>query len=177
MDLKREEKMKTKCRAVWLFLFWAAFLGIMVVIVYTSFQNGEEYAGFGKHVIEKMASEYYGKEKLSYHEVDRFTYYARQILRMIAFFLLGITGTATIHITFRRAPWLMKTVISGCLFAIFAWITEKGKIYFPTRHYSYNQMMLSEISAILGVFLVSIMALLVSFIQDLHKKRNWGRNV
>lgn len=162
--------MKSRCLGVWVFLLWLVFLTVVAVVFYTSFQNGEEAARLGKDVIAKLAVEYFDKDTVSSAELNRFTYQLRQLLRTIAFIGVGLWGTAAIHVSFRKLPWIIRTLLSGSMVVMLAWITEKGKVYFPTRHYSYNQMMISIVSALLGFFLVSAITLIRDLVQYLHHK-------
>lgn len=162
--------MKNKGRVLLVFLFWLAFLCGTVMIVYVSFQNGEESAQLGKRVMEKIAVEYYGKQELSYSEMSSFIYKVRQLLRIVAFMGLGILGAAAVHFSFQRLSWFTRTTISGCMLVLLSWGTEKGKIYFPTRHYSSYQMMLSIFAAMIGVLLVSVLTLIGSLVRGLHRR-------
>lgn len=151
-------------------LFWLAFLAVVAVVFYTSFQNGEEAAKLGKGVITKLAVEYFDKDTVSSAELSRFTYHMRQLLRTLAFICVGVLGTASIHVSFRKLPWIIRTLLSGSMVVILAWFTEKGKVYLPTRHYSYNQMMISIVSALLGFLLVSAITLIRDLVHYLNHK-------
>lgn len=151
-------------------LFWVAFLAVAAIIIYTSFQSGEEAAQLGKGMITRMAAEYYDRDTISSVEMNRFTYHVRQLLRTVAFIGVGILGTATIHVSFRKMHWIIKTLLAGSIVVLLAWITEMGKICFPTRHYSYNQMMISIVSALLGFLLVSAITLIRDLIYYLNRK-------
>lgn len=151
-------------------LFWLAFLAVVAVVFYTSFQNGEEAAKLGKGVITKLAVEYFDKDTVSSAELSRFTYHLRQLLRTVAFICVGVLGTASIHVSFRKLPWIIRTLLSGSMVVMLAWFTEKGKVYLPTRHYSYNQMMISIVSALLGFLLVSVITLIRDLVHYLNHK-------
>lgn len=151
-------------------LFWLAFLAVVAVVFYTSFQNGEEAAELGKGVIMKLAVEYFNKDTISSAELSRFTYQLRQLLRTLAFIGVGVLGTASIHVSFRKLPWIIRTLLSGSMVVMLAWFTEKGKVYLPTRHYSYNQMMISIVSALLGFLLVSAITLIGDLVHYLNHK-------
>lgn len=161
--------MKKTCRMIWTILFWIAFLIMAVMIFYASFQNGEASAEVGEDVIKRLAVEYFQKDTISAREMSQFTYHVRQLVRTVAFIGLGTIGTATIHLSFRRLPWLVRTLMAGSILVLFAWVTEKGKIYFPTRHYSYNQMMISIVSAMLGFLVVSAITLIGELVHYLHR--------
>lgn len=162
--------MKKRCARIWTLLFWLAFLTVVTVVFYTSFQNGEDAARLGKDALTKLAVEYFDKDTVSSAEMNRFTYHVRQVLRTVAFVCVGILGTATIHVSFGRLPWIVKTLLSGGIVMVLAWATEKAKIYIPTRHYSYNQMMISIVAALLGFLLVSAVTLIWDFVHYLNHK-------
>lgn len=162
--------MKSKCAWIWVILFWLAFLSVVAIVFYTSFQSGEDAAKLGKGLITKLAVSYFNKDTISSAELSRFTCHLRQLLRTAAFICVGVLGTAAIHVSFRRIPWIIKTLLAGSIVLVLAWITEKGKIYLPTRHYSYNQMMISIVSALLGFLLVSAITLIRELIYYLNRK-------
>lgn len=165
------DKMKKKRRTVWVLLFWLAFLAAVAAICYASFQNGEASAQIGKDVLEKLAEEYFDKDAVTKNELSLFTYHFRQIVRTVAFVGLGMLGTATIHLSFGRLPWIVRTLMSAAILLPVAWITEKGKIFLATRHYSYNQMMISVVSVMLGFLLVSAVTLIGDLVHYINRSR------
>ena len=169
-------KKRKRSRIIWTVLFWMIFLVSVATIVYLSFQNGTSSAELGSDVIEKLAAEYYEKDTVSTTELYKFTYYFRQMGRTIAFFIIGILGTATIHLSSERLPWIVKSVLSAGILLVIAWVTERCKIYLPTRHYSQDEMMISMAASMLGFSLVSLITLIHNLIQhmahrDLSNKR------
>ena len=172
----RVMKKRKRCRIIWTVLFWMIFLVSVATIVYLSFQNGTSSAELGSDVIEKLAAEYYEKDTVSTTELYKFTYYFRQMGRTIAFFIIGILGTATIHLSSERLPWIVKSVLSAGILLVIAWVTEKCKIYLPTRHYSQDEMMISMAASMLGFSIVSLITLIYNLIhhmshRDLSNKR------
>lgn len=172
----RVMKKRKRGRIIWTVLFWMIFLVSVATIVYLSFQNGTSSAELGSDVIEKLAAEYYEKDTVSTTELYKFTYYFRQMGRTIAFFIIGILGTATIHLSSERLPWIVKSVLSAGILLVIAWVTEKCKIYLPTRHYSQDEMMISMAASMLGFSIVSLITLIYNLIQhmshrDLSNKR------
>ena len=172
----RVMKKRKGSRIIWTVLFWMIFLVSVATIVYLSFQNGTSSAELGSDVIEKLAAEYYEKDTVSTTELYKFTYYFRQMGRTIAFFIIGILGTATIHLSSERLPWIVKSVLSAGILLVIAWVTEKCKIYLPTRHYSQDEMMISMAASMLGFSIVSLITLIYNLIQhmshrDLSNKR------
>ena len=169
-------KKRKRSRIIWTVLFWMIFLVSVATIVYLSFQNGTSSAELGSDVIEKLAAEYYEKDAVSTTELYKFTYYFRQMGRTIAFFIIGILGTATIHLSSERLPWIVKSVLSAGILLVIAWVTEKCKIYLPTRHYSQDEMMISMAASMLGFSIVSLITLIYNLIhhmshRDLSNKR------
>ena len=169
-------KKRKRSRIIWTVLFWMIFLVSVATIVYLSFQNGTSSAELGSDVIEKLAAEYYEKDTVSTTELYKFTYYFRQMGRTIAFFIIGILGTATIHLSSERLPWIVKSVLSAGILLVIAWVTEKCKIYLPTRHYSQDEMMISMAASMLGFSIVSLITLIYNLIhhmshRDLSNKR------
>ena len=172
----RVMKKRKRGRIIWTVLFWMIFLVSVATIVYLSFQNGTSSAELGSDVIEKLAAEYYEKDTVSTTELYKFTYYFRQMGRTIAFFIFGILGTATIHLSSERLPWIVKSVLSAGILLVIAWVTEKCKIYLPTRHYSQDEMMISMAASMLGFSIVSLITLIYNLIhhmshRDLSNKR------
>lgn len=172
----RVMKKRKRSRIIWTVLFWMIFLVSVATIVYLSFQNGTSSAELGSDVIEKLAAEYYEKDTVSTTELYKFTYYFRQMGRTIAFFIIGILGTATIHLSSERLPWIVKSVLSAGILLVIAWVTEKCKIYLPTRHYSQDEMMISMAASMLGFSIVSLITLIYNLIhhmshRDLSNKR------
>lgn len=172
----RVMKKRKRGRIIWTVLFWMIFLVSVATIVYLSFQNGTSSAELGSDVIEKLAAEYYEKDTVSTTELYKFTYYFRQMGRTIAFFIIGILGTATIHLSCERLPWIVKSVLAAGILLVIAWVTEKCKIYLPTRHYSQDEMMISMAASMLGFSIVSLITLIYNLIQhmshrDLSNKR------
>ena len=172
----RVMKKRKRRRIIWTVLFWMIFLVSVATIVYLSFQNGTSSAELGSDVIGKLAAEYYEKDTVSTTELYKFTYYFRQMGRTIAFFIIGILGTATIHLSSERLPWIVKSVLSAGILLVIAWVTEKCKIYLPTRHYSQDEMMISMAASMLGFSIVSLITLIYNLIhhmshRDLSNKR------
>ena len=67
-------------------------------------------------------------------------------------------------------------VLAAGILLMIAWITEKCKIYLPTRHYSQDEMMISIAAAMLGFSIVSLITLIHNLIhhmlhRDLSNKR------
>ena len=150
--------MKKRTRWPVVVLLWLIFISMTGVIVYVSFQNGEESKELGKQFIRQLsrAQQISGSQE----EMDHFNYLFRQGGRIAAFLMIGIMGTITIHVTFAGCNWLFKTTITLMIITAIACFTEKMKVYIPTRHYSYEEMMLSVMAAIAGFLAVSVLTLL-----------------
>lgn len=150
---------KNKKHPVLAFLLWSCFLTAVAVVVYLSFQNGEQSKALGERFISYLARQRYSEREATTQELLELTYEVRQLGRVFAFFIIGILGTAAIHVSFRRCNWLVKTGITAIVLVAIAYFTERLKIYIPTRHYSYEEMMLSIISVVMGFILVSVITL------------------
>ncbi|MBP3604932.1 MAG: hypothetical protein J6J79_12380 [Lachnospiraceae bacterium] len=138
-------------------------------IVYLSLQDGITAKEQMYKIVEYLQkyTEIDLKDRLGMESADRdqIAYLLRQGGRAVAFFLLGILGTLSVHMTFRKMNWLTKTCITSvCLVAI-AYFTEKVKEYLPTRHFSREEMLLSIAAVILGFFFVSFITFLGSVLR------------
>lgn len=138
---------------------WGCFLAAVAVVVYLSFQDGEKAKAMGEQFISYLARRRYPGREATTQEILTLTYEFRQIGRVCAFFIIGILGTAAIHISCGKRNWFVKTGITAGMLVAIAYFTEKLKIYIPTRHYSYEEMMLSIVSVIMGFMLVSVVTL------------------
>ena len=150
---------KNKKHPVIAAVMWIFFLAAVAVVVYLSFQDGEQAKTVGERFISYLARQRYPGRKATTQELLELTYEVRQLGRVCAFFVIGILGTAAIHISFGRNNWLVKTGVTASLLVAIAYFTERLKIYIPTRHYSYEEMMVSIISVMMGFILVSIITL------------------
>lgn len=155
-----------KKKSRWLPIFlWVIFLAAIAVIVYLSFQNGEDAKDFCKGFIQQAAQKYYAKDDVSIEELNQMAYLIRQSGRVLAFLVIGILGTITIHVSFCRWNWLGKTIMAGTILLAIAFLTEKLKIYIPTRHYSQEEMTLSVMAAMTGFLVVSVITLMISAVR------------
>ena len=161
--------MKNKKR--WRFrLALGIVFGLLVAGVgYLSFQNGEDAKLLGKQVITKLAEVQYSSQEISENDMNAFTYMIRQNGRIIAFLLIGIVGTITIHVSCAKCNWLIRTCITAVILVAIAYLTEKLKIYIPTRHYSYEEMLVSMASAAAGFILVSAVTLTVKAVKGFFR--------
>lgn len=152
------ENMKKRTRWPVVVLLWLIFILMIGGIVYVSFQNAEESKELGKQLIRQISKvEHIDTTEES---IDAFNYLFRQGGRIVAFLMIGIVGTITIHVTFAGCNWLFKTTITLMILTAIACFTEKMKMYIPTRHYSYEEMMLSVMAAAAGFLAVSVLTLL-----------------
>ena len=141
-------------------LLWTIFLTIVIGIALVSIQNGEESKHIGETWIYRLAQEKNPGERITEEELSEVTYIVRQIAREIAFFIIGIIGTITIHATCKKRSWFLKTEISAVVLAAIAYFTEAIKKFIPTRHYSQEEMMLSMGAVAAGFLIVSAVSLL-----------------
>lgn len=146
---------------------FASFIGL---ICYLSFQNGEAAKELGKNFINNLAKWYYDAAKVSDQSLLEFTYRFRQIGRVVLFILLGVLGTATIHATFHKWNWILRTIISGIILVCIAVFTERFKIYLPTRHFSQTEMLYSIYGVLIGFGLVSVITSVYTFTNYLSTK-------
>lgn len=141
-------------------LLWIMFLTVVIGIAIVSFQSGEESKHIGEVWIYRLAQRKNPGERVTQEELSQVTYIVRQLIREIAFFVIGILGTITIHATCKKKSWFIKTEISAAILALIAYFTEAVKKFIPSRHYSEEEMMLSMGAAAAGFLLVSLFSLL-----------------
>ena len=161
--------MKNKKRWPLILSLWIVFGLLVAGVAYLSFQNGEDAKLFGKQVITKLAEVQYSSQEISENDMNAFTYMIRQNGRIIAFLLIGIVGTITIHVSCAKCNWLIRTCITAVILVAIAYLTEKLKIYIPTRHYSYEEMLVSMASAAAGFILVSAVTLTVKAVKGFFR--------
>ncbi len=146
-------------------MLWAMFISLVAGVAYLSFQNGEDAKVIGTKLVNKLTETNYLKQGESEEEMLTLTYLVRQFGRFFAFLLIGIMGTLTIHVSFPRCSWLFKTVIALTIITAIAYLTEKLKIYIPSRHYSYEEMLISIEAAAIGFLFVSVITLAVRAVK------------
>lgn len=150
-------------------VMWIIFILLVACVTYLSFQNGEDAKELGKQLIERIAEKQNPGEVVTQEELDVLTYEIRQSGRMIVFVLIGIVGTITIHATFGQNSWLFPTLLTVVVLAAIAYFTEKLKIYIPTRHYSYEEMLISFFSVGVGFVFVSIITLVFRVVRGFFR--------
>lgn len=155
------EMKKTKKRAI-VPVLWIFFAAIAAGIVYLSFQNGEEAKKLGEQFILHLARNINHKQNVSAAELSALTYDIRQGGRALAFLILGMVGTAAVHLSCPKWNWAVKTIFTAVVLLAIAFLTEKLKIYIPSRHYSYEEMLISVTAVIVGFLAVSLIMLTVS---------------
>lgn len=161
--------MKNKKRWPLILALWIVFGLLVAGVAYLSFQNGEDAKLFGKQVITKLAEAQYSSQEISENDMNAFTYMIRQNGRIIAFLLIGIVGTITIHVSCAKCNWFIRTCITVIILVAIAYLTEKLKIYIPTRHYSYEEMLVSMAAAAAGFILVSAVTLTVKVVKGFFR--------
>lgn len=144
---------------------WMSFFVLTVAILYLSLQDGIEAKAQMYKIIEYISRYVDVDVSMQGEEVNQYIYLLRQGGRFVAFFLLGVLGTVAVHVTFRRVNWLFKTCITAAFPVALAYVTEKVKVYLPTRHYSRDEMLISIAAAILGFMLVSAITFIVWIIK------------
>ena len=159
---------KTKRSAI-VPILWIFFAVTTAGIAYLSFQNGEEAKKLGEQLILYLAQNIKHKQNVSAAELSAFTYDIRQGGRALAFLFLGIIGTAAVHLSCPKLNWVVKTIITAGMLLAIAYFTEKLKVYIPTRHYSYEEMMISITAVIVGFLAVSLITLTVSALKGFFR--------
>lgn len=148
---------------------WICFIAVVAIVTYLSFQNGEDAKAFGKQFIQYTAEKVYQKEQVADTDLLDFTYLIRQSGRVLAFFVIGVLGTLTIHLSFPKWNWLIKTGFTAILLVSIACLTERLKIYIPSRHYSYEEMIYSILAVGAGFLLVTVFTLLFHIMKGFFK--------
>lgn len=148
---------------------WLSFLGIVALVIYLSFQNGEEAKKVGQQAIQYIARMQHPEREVTQRELDALTYEIRQTGRVVAFFVIGILGTIAVHVTCKRRNWVLKTGLTAMVLVAIAYLTEKLKIYIPSRHYSYEEMLMSIEAVIMGFLLVSLVSLIAQMLKDFFR--------
>ena len=156
---------KKKSHPLIAFFLWILFLSGVFGVAYLSVQDGEETKLIGKKLIQYLAVQKY-VEAVTEMQLLAMTYQFRQTGRIVAFFAIGILGTLTIHVTFYRWYWVIRTFLSAGILCAIACVTEKCKNYIPSRHYSHEEMMLSVTAVILGFSLVSVIMVLFHVLKE-----------
>ncbi len=147
-------------------LLWGIFFALIFGIVFLSFQNGTEAKELSNRFILQLVQKMNPQTTMTDTELQELTYDIRQGGRVLAFLLLGMIGTLTVHLSFPRGSWCAKTGITALILVAIAFFTEKLKIYIPTRHYSYEEMTVSISAVMLGFSMVSLVILAVGALKD-----------
>ncbi len=150
-------------------LFWLMFIVLVAGVAYLSFQNGEDAKQLGKSMITRLAEAQHPQGALTDQEMNDFTYMIRQNGRVIAFLMIGIVGTITIHISCSKCNWFVKTCITILILVAIAYLTEWLKIYIPSRHYSAEEMMISMMAVITGFIVVSAATLMIRIVKGFFR--------
>lgn len=149
------------------FALWTAFLALTAAIVFLSLQDGSEAKEMMKRLMEYL-SDYVDRDRIAaLGDSQRIEYLLRQAGRAGAFFLLGILGTAAVHLTFRRYNWIVRTILATGGLTGIAYLTEKVKVYLPTRHFSEKEMLISIAFVIMGFLVVSFFTFILWMIKGI----------
>lgn len=149
--------------------WWIIFISLVTVVVYLSFQNGEDAKELGKQTILQIAESQNAGGLVTQEYLDMLTYKIRQSGRVIAFIMIGIVGTITIHISFIKRSWLTQTTITAVILVGIACLTEWLKKYIPSRHYSYEEMLVSISAVIVGFAAVSVATLVFKAVRGFFR--------
>lgn len=158
-------------------MLWLVFIFLVGTVAYLSFQNGEDAKRLGQGIITKMAEMQNPQQAMTEKDMDAFVYAVRQNGRAIAFLLIGIVGTITIHVSCGKCNWLVKTCITAFILVAIAYLTEKLKIYIPTRHYSYEEMLISITAVITGFIVASAVTLVVRAVKNFFRLMATGHSL
>ena len=148
-------------------ILWGMFSFMVAAGMYISFQNGEESKAAGKQLLATFTGIKDSEKLYGQGQRDELMYLLRQSGRVLAFLAIGMVGTLTIHVTCVKCGWFLKTVIAAAVLLPIACFTERMKIYIPSRHYSYEEMLISIAAAMAGLLIVSLFLLLVRMIKGL----------
>lgn len=149
--------------------WWILFISLVAVVAYLSFQSGENAKELGKQTILQFAESQNKGGLMSQEYLDELTYKIRQSGRVIAFIVIGIVGTITIHISFYKCSWLTQTTVTAVLLVGIAYLTEWLKKYIPSRHYSFEEMMISILAVIAGFVFVSVVTLVFKAVKGFFR--------
>ena len=147
-------------------VLWISFIVMVAGITYLSVQSGEDAKKLGSQFISSLAQNINDSQNVGEEEVNSLTYFIRQSGRAIAFLLLGIVGTVAVHVSCTKWNWGIKTFVTAFVLLAIAFFTEKVKIYIPSRHYSYEEMMISMVAVVIGFLAVSVITLTVSALKS-----------
>lgn len=149
--------------------WWILFISLVAVVAYLSFQSGEDAKKLGKQTILQFAESQSEGGLVSQEYLDALTYKIRQSGRVIAFIMIGIVGTITIHISFYKRSWLTQTTVTAVVLVGIAYSTEWLKKYIPSRHYSFEEMMISISAVIVGFVFVSVVSLVFKAVKGFFR--------
>ena len=144
---------------------WFAFIGMVLLICYLSFQPQSQAKVVDKDITMKIAERFYDMSSMTEEETAHIIWVIRTQCRVFLFCALGLIGTATIHLTFRKINWFFRAVISVFILVAIAVFTEKFKEYLPTRHFSQEEMIYSIAGVMIGFVLVSAVTLVYSLVK------------
>ena len=150
-------------------VLWISFIVMVAGITYLSVQSGEDAKKLGSQFISSLAQNINDSQNVGEEEVNSLTYFIRQSGRAIAFLLLGIVGTVAVHVSCTKWNWGIKTFVTAFVLLAIAFFNEKVKIYIPSRHYSYEEMMISMVAVVIGFLAVSVITLTVSALKSFFR--------
>ena len=108
---------------------WAIFTIILLVTLTLSFQTGTATKALEKPLVSQVTNTM--TTLPSEEAILTITYYIRQIGRALLFFLLGLTGSWSIHLTFRKTAARNRLLGTTLMLFIISYFTEKMKIFIP----------------------------------------------
>lgn len=136
-------------------VMWVVFTIILLVILTLSFQTGTATKALEKPLVSQVTNTM--TTLPSDEAILTITYYIRQIGRALLFFLLGLTGSWSIHLTFRKTAARNRFLGTALMLLIISYFTEKMKIFIPERHYSFPECLESFLFGILGCICITLL--------------------
>ncbi len=150
-------------------LLWMILLIMAGAVVYLSVQDGMQAKELGMDVIRYLSDKRHPGVSSTEEELTQTAYVVRQLGRIGIFFLIGVCGTLAVHLSCKKGGWFVKTGITAAVLLAFACLTEKVKNYIPSRHYSYEEMMMSVAAVSLGFLIVTCFALIIQMMKGLRR--------
>lgn len=148
-------------------LLWTSTILVLGAICYLSFMDGESAKMLDKKIIIRFAAWYYDRDDFTLLEMADIIYRFRQYGRIAIFALLALLGTATIHVTFYRWPWLVRSLLAVAGLIGVAVFTERYKMHLPTRHFSQEEMMYSIYGVAMGFMFITVVTFVFSLIKSI----------
>lgn len=155
-------------------LVWVTFGGLLLAVLYCSFQSLEDTQALSERLLTNLAARFsivQEIDQMSGEEKAQLMYLFRQSGRILIFFALGLMGFIVSRITFPRINLFIQLILSGAVMVGIAAFAEKGKDFIDDRHYSYQEMLLSIYAALAGCICMAVLWIFGRLIAGLFKRR------